>query len=206
MGQECSLLVSQRNSACCGWVERGGGFAIMGRDEIPILKEELVQLTVKSLRVVPNKNPTLLCSIWTKKSYNPDSFRAQMRSIWKTKKFEIQRASQNLFFILFVDESDLEIGRETLAKKKSVNKLGKWKLDLVDTREDEVPIIDMTCVKRSQVGDKDHDGDGSTNKVMVTLELCSNPSNLISVTAIKPTKCNENHQLKCPWSKESTDN
>ncbi|MBA0550743.1 hypothetical protein Golob_021665 [Gossypium lobatum] len=74
----------------------GGGFAIMGRDEISILKEELVQLTVKSLRVVPNKNPTLLCSIWTKKSYNPNSFRAQMRSIWKTKKFEIQRCTDGV--------------------------------------------------------------------------------------------------------------
>lgn len=53
--------------------------------------------------------PTLLCMVWTKKLYNLDNFRAQLKIIWKTrKKFEIQVARQNLFMVLFEDEEDLE--------------------------------------------------------------------------------------------------
>ncbi|MBA0610542.1 hypothetical protein Godav_011369 [Gossypium davidsonii] len=36
--------------------------------------------------VEANGKPSLICSVWTKKSYNQDSFKAQMKSIWKTKK------------------------------------------------------------------------------------------------------------------------
>ncbi|MBA0715886.1 hypothetical protein Golax_014762, partial [Gossypium laxum] len=50
----------------------------MERDEISLLEEELIQLSVKSLLVVTNGKPTL-CIVWTKKSYNPDSFRAQLK-------------------------------------------------------------------------------------------------------------------------------
>ncbi|KAH1056825.1 hypothetical protein J1N35_034890 [Gossypium stocksii] len=40
---------------------------------------------------VPSTKPTLICTIWTEKLYNLESFRAQMKIIWKTrKKFEIQ--------------------------------------------------------------------------------------------------------------------
>ncbi|PPS15616.1 hypothetical protein GOBAR_AA04967 [Gossypium barbadense] len=95
----------------------------MGRDEISLL-EELVQLTVKSSLVVPSESPTLLCSVWTRKSYNPDSFRAQLKSIWKTrKKFEIQVAGQNLFLISFEIEDDLEMilkGRPWLFRRQLV--------------------------------------------------------------------------------------
>ncbi|PPD82730.1 hypothetical protein GOBAR_DD20345 [Gossypium barbadense] len=43
------------------------------------------------------------------KTYNPNSLKAQLRSIWKTKKkFEILVAGQNLFIISFEDEDDLE--------------------------------------------------------------------------------------------------
>ncbi|MFQ6628760.1 hypothetical protein Gotur_007606 [Gossypium turneri] len=59
--------------------------------------------------VEPNGKPSLICSVWTKKSYNQDSFKAQMKSIWKTKeKFEIQLVGQNLFVIVFESEEDLE--------------------------------------------------------------------------------------------------
>ncbi|MBA0573780.1 hypothetical protein Golob_001037 [Gossypium lobatum] len=45
---------------------------------------------MKSSLVVLSENPSLICSVWTMKSYNPNSSRAQMKSIWKTKKkFEI---------------------------------------------------------------------------------------------------------------------
>ncbi|MBA0581089.1 hypothetical protein Gorai_023280, partial [Gossypium raimondii] len=74
-------------------LKEGGDFIEIEkrRDEISLLEEELVQLTLKSSQVVPNENPTLICSFWTQKSYNPDSFRAQLKSIWKPKKkFEIQ--------------------------------------------------------------------------------------------------------------------
>ncbi|PPS16710.1 hypothetical protein GOBAR_AA03864 [Gossypium barbadense] len=58
--------------------------------ELALLKEELIQLSVKNSSVRPSKSPTLLCTVWIKKSYNPDSLKAQLRSIWKTKKkFEI---------------------------------------------------------------------------------------------------------------------
>lgn len=87
----------------------------MEGDEISLLEEELVQLTVKTSLVVPNANPTLLYTVWMRKSYNPNSFQAQMKSIWKTrKKFEIQVAGQNLFMISFEDKEDLELILEGL--------------------------------------------------------------------------------------------
>ncbi|PPD79667.1 hypothetical protein GOBAR_DD23405 [Gossypium barbadense] len=80
-----------------------------GGDEVSLLAEELIQLSVKSSVVEPNEKPTLICTIWTEKSYNQDSFKAQMKSIWKTKKkFEIQSVGQNLFVIVFELEEDLE--------------------------------------------------------------------------------------------------
>ncbi|MBA0703067.1 hypothetical protein Goari_020450, partial [Gossypium aridum] len=90
-------------------IEESGGEDREGRDEISLLAEELIQLTVKGSKVVPNSKPTLICTVWTEKLYNPESFRAQMKSIWKTKKkFEIQRVGQNLFLIVFELEEDLE--------------------------------------------------------------------------------------------------
>ncbi|KAK5802422.1 hypothetical protein PVK06_030013 [Gossypium arboreum] len=72
-------------------MEEGGGEKRESSEEISLLAKELIQLSVKSSRVVPNDKPTLICSVWTKKSFNPESFRAQMKRIWKTKKkFEIQ--------------------------------------------------------------------------------------------------------------------
>ncbi|MFQ6650220.1 hypothetical protein Gotur_022847 [Gossypium turneri] len=80
-----------------------------GGDEVSLLAEELIQLSVKSSMVDPNEKSTLICTIWTEKSYNPDSFKVQMKSIWKTKrKFEIQSVGQNLFMIVFELEEDLE--------------------------------------------------------------------------------------------------
>lgn len=74
--------------------ESGGVDGFEG-EEISLLAEELIQSSVKSSMIVPSEKPTLLCTIWTKKSYNPDSFRAQIKSIWKTrKKFKIQLAGQ----------------------------------------------------------------------------------------------------------------
>lgn len=71
----------------------------------------------------PNK-PTLLCSLWTKKTYNPDSFCAHMHSIWKTKKkFDFQMAGQNPFMIIFFEEEDLESileGIPWLFRKKKI--------------------------------------------------------------------------------------
>lgn len=81
----------------------------MKGDKISLLEEELVQLSMESSLVVPTGKPMLLCRIWTKNSYNQDSFRTQLKSIWKTnKKFEIQIAGQNLFTIVFEEEDDLE--------------------------------------------------------------------------------------------------
>ncbi|MBA0676961.1 hypothetical protein Goari_018395 [Gossypium aridum] len=81
-------------------MEESGGDDREGRDEISLLAEELIQLSVKGSLVVPSEKPTLICTIWTKKLYNPESFKAQMRSIWKTrKKFEILMVRQNLFLI-----------------------------------------------------------------------------------------------------------
>lgn len=80
------------------------------RDEITLLEEEMLQLSVKSFMVVFTGNPTLLCSVWSKKFYNPDSLRAQMKSLWKTrKKFEFKEEGQNLFMIIFYDEKDLDL-------------------------------------------------------------------------------------------------
>ncbi|MBA0677897.1 hypothetical protein Goari_019277 [Gossypium aridum] len=54
-------------------------------------------------------NLSLICSVWTKKSYNPDIFKVQLRSIWNmTRKFEIKVVGQNLFLIPFGSEEDLD--------------------------------------------------------------------------------------------------
>ncbi|MBA0566194.1 hypothetical protein Golob_011037, partial [Gossypium lobatum] len=94
------------------------------RDEISLLTEELIQLSFKGSRVVPNEKPTLICTSWTEKLYNPKSFRAQMKSLWKTKKkFEIQTAGQNLFLIVFELEEDMELimeGRPWLFRKSLI--------------------------------------------------------------------------------------
>ncbi|PPR88967.1 hypothetical protein GOBAR_AA31717 [Gossypium barbadense] len=82
----------------------------MAGEEISLLVDELIQLTVKSSLVTPRSQFSLLCSVWTKKSYSPDSLCAQLRSIWKTRrKFGIYAAGQNLFQISFEEEDDLEM-------------------------------------------------------------------------------------------------
>ncbi|KAA3460895.1 BEACH domain-containing lvsC [Gossypium australe] len=102
-------------------MEEGGGVQGESSEEISLLAEELIQLSIKRSLVVPNVKPTLLCSVWTKKYFNPESFRAQLKSIWKTKKkFEILMEGQNLFSIVFDLEEDLESimeGRPWLFRK-----------------------------------------------------------------------------------------
>ncbi|KAA3462317.1 hypothetical protein EPI10_028810 [Gossypium australe] len=76
-------------------MEEGGGVERESNEEITLLAEELVQLSIKRSIVVPSEKPTLICSVWTKKYFNPDSFKAQMKSVWKSKrKFEIQTIGQ----------------------------------------------------------------------------------------------------------------
>lgn len=74
--------------------------------------------------MIPNSKPTLIYTVWTGKLYNQESFRAQMRSIWKTKKkFEIQKVGQNLYLIVFELEEDLESileGRPWLFRKSFI--------------------------------------------------------------------------------------
>lgn len=48
----------------------------MDGDEISFLEEKLTKLWVKSPFVRPSDKPSLICSVWTKKTYNPNSFRA----------------------------------------------------------------------------------------------------------------------------------
>ncbi|KAK5784082.1 hypothetical protein PVK06_038600 [Gossypium arboreum] len=82
----------------------------MAGEEISLLADELIQLTVKSSFVTPKSQFSLLCSVWTKKNYNSDSLCTQLRSIWKTRrKFGINAEGQNLFQIYFEDEDDLEM-------------------------------------------------------------------------------------------------
>lgn len=58
------------------------GFEKMEIEDIALLEEDLIRLSKKTSTVVPSSKPTLICSIWTKKkTYNPDNFRAQMKSI-----------------------------------------------------------------------------------------------------------------------------
>ncbi|KAL1072470.1 hypothetical protein V6Z11_D11G155600 [Gossypium hirsutum] len=105
-------------------MKESGGDDQEGRDEISLLADELIQLSVKGSKVVPSSKPTLICTVWTEKLYNPDSFRAHMRSIWKTrKKFEIQMVGQNLFLIIFELVEDLEMilkGRPWLFRKSVI--------------------------------------------------------------------------------------
>lgn len=44
--------------------------------EISLLEVELVQLSVKTFVIVPKGKFSLLCTVWTKKTFNPHSFRA----------------------------------------------------------------------------------------------------------------------------------
>ncbi|PPS10808.1 hypothetical protein GOBAR_AA09834 [Gossypium barbadense] len=49
--------------------EMSGDFETMeDQNEIALLEEDLIQLTVKSSPVVPSKNPTLICSVWMRKT------------------------------------------------------------------------------------------------------------------------------------------
>lgn len=48
----------------------------MGTEAVALLEEELVKLSIRSAMIVPLEKPTLLCTVWSKKSYNLDSFRA----------------------------------------------------------------------------------------------------------------------------------
>lgn len=96
-------------------LEQGGGFwlcfsvASTERDDISLLVEELLQLSVKRSMVMFLGKPTLLCTVWSGKSYNPYSFWAQLKSIWKTKSmFETKVAGPNLFMVIFDEEDDLE--------------------------------------------------------------------------------------------------
>ncbi|MBA0574784.1 hypothetical protein Golob_007032 [Gossypium lobatum] len=105
-------------------MEATGGDDRERRDEISLLAEELVQLSVKGSMVVPNSKSTLICTVWTEKLYNLDSFRAHMKGMWRTrKKFEIQVAGKNLFLIIFELEEDLELileGRPWLFRKSLI--------------------------------------------------------------------------------------
>lgn len=81
----------------------------MKESKINLIEEELVKLSMRSSRIVPNEKPTFLCIMWSLKTYNLDSFHAQMKSIWKTKrKVKFQLADQNLFQIMFDNEEDLK--------------------------------------------------------------------------------------------------
>ncbi|PPS05425.1 hypothetical protein GOBAR_AA15248 [Gossypium barbadense] len=97
---------------------------MVDQNEISFLEEELIQLSLKSSLVVPSENLTLLRFVWMRKTYNPDSLRAQLKSIWKTnKKFEILITGQNLFTISFEDQDDLEQimkGRPWLFQKQLI--------------------------------------------------------------------------------------
>lgn len=69
----------------------------------------MVELSVKSSTMAYIGKPMLLCTVWTSKTYNPDNFQAQMKSIWKMrKKFEIKVVAQNLFLVVFEEEEDLK--------------------------------------------------------------------------------------------------
>lgn len=54
--------------------EKRGDFERTEDDEISLLEEDLKKLTVRSARIVPKDTPSLLCSVWTRKIFNPDSF------------------------------------------------------------------------------------------------------------------------------------
>lgn len=51
------------------------------RDVISLLEEDLVLLSVKSSLVDPLDKLMLVWFVWMRKSYNADSFRAQLKSI-----------------------------------------------------------------------------------------------------------------------------
>ncbi|KAH1063903.1 hypothetical protein J1N35_028890 [Gossypium stocksii] len=93
-------------------------------EEISLLTEELIHLTLKESLVTPDDKPTLICTAWTNKRFNPESFKAQVKSIWKTKKkFVIKVVGQNLFLISFDSEEDLELimeGRPWLFRKSLI--------------------------------------------------------------------------------------
>lgn len=46
-----------------------------------MLEEEMMKLSVKRSLVVPPIKATLVCSIWTKRSYSPDGVKAQLNKL-----------------------------------------------------------------------------------------------------------------------------
>lgn len=82
----------------------------MENDDVSLLVEELVKLSVKSSKLVPSGAATLLCTIWTRKTYNLNTLKVQLRSLWKTKqKFDVKEAGSNMFLIHFESEEDIEV-------------------------------------------------------------------------------------------------
>lgn len=51
----------------------------MKQEGISFLKEEMVQLSIKSLKVEVQEKPSFICSVWIKKLFNPDNFHAQIK-------------------------------------------------------------------------------------------------------------------------------
>lgn len=87
----------------------GDEIDVMEKKDIDMLEEEMMRLSVKRSLLKPLSKATLVCTFWTKKPYNLDNLRAQLKSIWKTrKKFEIKITGKNLFIILFNEEDDME--------------------------------------------------------------------------------------------------
>lgn len=110
---------------------------------ISFLEEEMVQLSIKSSVVEVPEKPSLICSVWTKKLFNPDNLSAQLKSLWKTKqKFDIRSIGPNLFFICFDCEDDLEFimegmpwffRRQLVVFDRLMNSMERSKIRLVNS-------------------------------------------------------------------------
>lgn len=85
----CKLLLKSRSSflfECSkdiGFYDWGaGGSDLNGRmneDVVSLLEEKMIQLSIKSSMLIHEDRPSLICSVWKRKTYNLDAFRAQMR-------------------------------------------------------------------------------------------------------------------------------
>ncbi|KAK5812167.1 hypothetical protein PVK06_027582 [Gossypium arboreum] len=86
-----------------------GGFGTMeDQNEIALLEEELIQLTVKILLVVPSENSTLICSVWTRKTPVSGSMSEHYIIAMGSGSLLDKKARQNLFTTSFEDEEDLK--------------------------------------------------------------------------------------------------
>ncbi|KAH1073096.1 hypothetical protein J1N35_025424 [Gossypium stocksii] len=146
-------------------MKESGGVDGFEGEKISLLAEELIQLSVKSSTIIPSEKPTLLCSIWIKKSYNPDSFRAHMKRHSLQDCIELTPAEKSKirdnppFSLALKTELNL-IGRESL-KFNAISKKMDPQCSYVESEKELELLKGESAVEEKVNGEQENNADFS---------------------------------------------